>query len=55
MTAAFDRLFVILGVDARELADVKGRSAIYAGLVVIAAVSSALVFGIVENVTTPLV
>lgn len=53
MTNAFDRFFVTIGVDAQELADVKGRSAIYAGLVVFALTSSALVFGIAQNLTTP--
>ena len=49
MTATFDRAFVALGVDAQDLMTVKGRSAIYFGLIGMAMASATLVAGICSN------
>lgn len=49
MTALFDRAFVALGVDAQELTGVKGRSALYLGLVALAAANTVLLGGICRN------
>ncbi|WP_158548654.1 hypothetical protein [Parvularcula marina] len=49
MTAIFDRAFVALGVDAHDLTSVKGRSAIYVGLMAMAVAGVTLAGGIVTN------
>ncbi|WP_158548652.1 hypothetical protein [Parvularcula marina] len=49
MTAIFDRAFVALGVDAHDLTSVKGRSAIYLGLMAMAVACLSLVGGICSN------
>lgn len=49
MTKAIDRAFVSLGVDAQDLSDFRGRSVIYAGLVMMGIASTALAASIVLN------
>ena len=55
MTAIFDRAFVALGVDAHDLTNLKGRSAIYFGLTAMAVASATLVGGICTNLAGGLV
>lgn len=50
MTALFDRAFIALGVDAGELTDVRGRSAIYLGLIGMTVAAATLVGGICVNI-----
>lgn len=52
MTAIFDRAFVALGVDAHDLTSVKGRSAIYLGLMAMAAAGVTLLGGICSNLVS---
>lgn len=52
MTATFDRAFIALGVDAHDLTSVKGRSAIYAGLMVMAVAGVTLLGGICSNLAS---
>lgn len=52
MTAIFDRAFVAIGVDAQDLTSLKGRSAIYVGLMGMAVASLTLVGGICTNLVT---
>lgn len=49
MTAAFDSLFIRLGVNASELGVLAARRLAYAGLGVMGAVAIALIVGIVRN------
>ncbi len=49
MTKVMDQFWIGLGVEKRELLAIKGRSALYAGLVMIAGTSVMLTAGIVLN------
>lgn len=53
MTAIFDRAFIALGVDAHEITSLKGRTAIYLGLIAMAATAATLIGGIASNLTAP--
>ena len=51
MTKVIDGFWIELGVSKRELLAIKGRSALYAGLVMIAGASVVLAAGIIANLT----
>lgn len=51
VTSAFDRAFVSLGCNARDLLGTRGRTAVYLALVVFAGLASLLTYGIVGNLT----
>ncbi|WP_158548656.1 hypothetical protein [Parvularcula marina] len=52
MTRTFDRAFVAMGVDAKDLTAMRGRSVIYAGLIMMAAGALLLGAAIISNIAS---